>query len=28
VTFTVFSSLIGQSVGAETRMRLEPGVTL
>lgn len=28
VTFDVLSSLVGQSVGAETRMRLEPGVSL
>jgi Flp pilus assembly protein TadG len=28
VTFNVFSSLLGQSIGAETRMRLEPGVSL
>lgn len=28
VTFDVLASLVGQSVGAETRMRLEPGVSL
>ena len=28
VAFDVFASLLGQSVGAETRMRLEPGVSL
>ena len=28
VTFGVLSSLIGTSVGAETKMRLEPGVAL
>lgn len=28
VTFNVLTALIGETVGAETRMRLEPGVTL
>ena len=28
VTFTVLEPLLGTSIGAETKMRLEPGVTL